>query len=37
MPADGLTKALGPQKHAAFLKQLNIVDISRLLSEINNA
>ena len=37
MPADRLTKALGPQKHAASLKQLNIVDISRLLSEINNA
>ena len=35
MPADGFTKALGPQKHTAFLKQLNIVNISHMLSEIN--
>lgn len=37
MPADGFTQTLGPQKHTPFLKQLNIVDISRLLSEINKA
>jgi hypothetical protein len=32
-----LSLLIGPQKHAVFLKQLNIVDIFRLLSEINNA
>jgi hypothetical protein len=31
MPADGFTKALGPQKHRAFLQQLNLVDIHTLL------
>jgi hypothetical protein len=31
MPADGFTKALGPQKHMAFIKQLNIVDVSTLI------
>jgi Reverse transcriptase (RNA-dependent DNA polymerase) len=29
MPADGLTKALTEQKHVAFLKQLNLIDISK--------
>jgi hypothetical protein len=28
MPADGLTKALLKQKHAIFIKQLYLVDIS---------
>jgi hypothetical protein len=28
MPADGLTKALPKQKHAAFVEQLHLVDIS---------
>jgi hypothetical protein len=37
MPADGFTKALGPQKHMAFIKQLNIVDISSLLSEVSKS
>ena len=31
MPADGFTKPLGPQKHATFLKQLNLVDITAML------
>lgn len=31
MTADGFTKALSHQKHVAFLKQLRLVDISRLL------
>lgn len=31
MPADGLTKNLTAQKQAAFVKQLNLVDISTLL------
>ena len=31
MPADGFTKPFGPQKHSAFLKQLNLVDISSIL------
>jgi hypothetical protein len=31
MPADGFTKALGPQKHIAFIKQLNMVDVSTLI------
>ena len=35
MPADGFTKALGPQKHTAFLKQLNMVDISALLTQLD--
>ena len=33
MPADGLTKALPAQKHATFLRQLNLVDISEKLGE----
>ena len=37
MPADGFTKALGPQKHTAFIKQLNVVDISSLLSEVSKS
>jgi hypothetical protein len=28
MPADGLTKALSKQKHAIFIEQLYLVDIS---------
>ena len=32
MPADGLTKALSAQMHAAFVKQLNLVDISSHLA-----
>lgn len=31
MPADGLTKPLPAQKHAAFVQQLNLVDISNRL------
>ena len=30
MPADGLTKALSRQKHESFLRQLGLVDLSRL-------
>jgi hypothetical protein len=33
MPADGLTKALPAQKHATFLRQLNLVDIAEKLGE----
>lgn len=33
MPADGFTKPLGPQKHSAFLKQLNLVDITSILDQ----
>jgi hypothetical protein len=32
MPADDLTKALPRQKHKAFVRQLQLVDISTLLS-----
>ena len=32
MIADGLTKALPGQKHAEFLKQLNLVDIKHLIT-----
>lgn len=32
MPADGLTKPLPAQKHAAFVQQLNLVNISSRLS-----
>jgi Reverse transcriptase (RNA-dependent DNA polymerase) len=35
MPADGLTKALPAQKHATFLRQMNLVDISKKLGENN--
>jgi len=31
MVADGLTKALPSQKHAEFMKQLNLVDIQYLI------
>lgn len=34
MPADGLTKSLGPQRHQAFIKQLRLIDISDRLAEI---
>jgi hypothetical protein len=37
MPADGLTKALGPQKHEAFCRQLNLVDIKPLLDQIDSS
>ena len=38
MPADGLTKPLPAQKHAAFVEQLNLVDIStRLATEQQQA
>ena len=33
MPADGLTKALPRQKHEAFLRQLNMVDIGPLICQ----
>jgi hypothetical protein len=33
IPADGLTKALPAQKHATFLRQLNLVDIAEKLGE----
>jgi hypothetical protein len=32
MPADGFTKQLLRQKHEEFVRQLNLVDISNLLS-----
>ena len=32
MPADGFTKALSAQKHATFVAQLNLVDISDKLA-----
>ena len=35
MPADGLTKALPTQKHALFVAQLNLVDISSRLTVAN--
>jgi hypothetical protein len=34
MPADGLTKPLSAQKHEAFVKQLNLVDIQKKLNPI---
>jgi antitoxin component of MazEF toxin-antitoxin module len=37
MPADGLTKALPRQRHEIFLRQLGLIDISKLLSTTNNA
>ena len=33
MPADGLTKALSPQKFRIFIQQLGLVDITDLLKE----
>ena len=30
MPADGLTKALSRQKHQNFVRQLGLVDLSKL-------
>jgi hypothetical protein len=35
MPADGMTKILGRQKHAEFLRQLRLVDISLRLERIS--
>jgi hypothetical protein len=37
MPADGLTKALTAQKHATFVRQLNLVDISTKISANGHA
>lgn len=31
MPANGFTKVLLPQKHAEFIKQLNLVDVAKLI------
>ena len=36
IPADGLTKVLGPQKHESFRRQLNMVDIKSLLDQISS-
>jgi hypothetical protein len=36
MPADGLTKPLPREKHEAFIKQLNLVDIQHILNESKN-
>lgn len=33
MPADGMTKALSRQKHAVFIKQLDLVDTGGELNE----
>jgi hypothetical protein len=35
MPADGMTKILGRQKHAEFFRQLRLVDISLRLERIS--
>jgi hypothetical protein len=32
MPADGLTKALSPQKHSTFVQQLGLVNIKHLIT-----
>ena len=37
MPADGLTKALPTQKHARFIAQLNLVDITDRLAVLPRA
>ena len=37
MLADGLTKALAPQKHKTFHRQLNLVDIKTLLDQIDSS
>lgn len=37
MPADGLIKALPAQKHAAFIQQLNLVDISSKFRGVKEA
>jgi hypothetical protein len=34
MVADGLTKALTAQRHAIFIKQLNLVDINYLINQL---
>ena len=34
MPADGMTKILGRQRHAEFLRQLHLIDISARLDQI---
>jgi hypothetical protein len=33
MPTDGLTKALSTQKHATFLRQLNLMNLAEKLGE----
>uniref|UniRef100_A0A093UNR6 Retrovirus-related Pol polyprotein from transposon TNT 1-94 n=2 Tax=Talaromyces marneffei PM1 TaxID=1077442 RepID=A0A093UNR6_TALMA len=35
MPADGLTKPLLSEKHALFIEQLGLIDISRLIPQAN--
>jgi len=35
MVADGFTKLLPPQKHAEFVKQLNLIDISSRIQAIS--
>jgi hypothetical protein len=35
MPANGMTKILGQQKHAEFLRQLRLVNISLCLQQIS--
>jgi hypothetical protein len=37
MPADGFTKALGPQKHATFIKQLNMVDVTAITDKLSSS
>ena len=34
MTADGLTKALPHQKHKAFIKQLNLIEIKDLIDSV---
>ena len=36
MPADGFTKMLPPQKHAYFIRQLGLEDISKQLKADSN-
>jgi hypothetical protein len=35
MVADGLTKALPPQKHANFVKLLGLIDLKDLILEVD--
>ena len=37
MPADGLTKALRPQKLETFRRQLGLIDIKALLDQTNSS
>jgi hypothetical protein len=34
--ADGFTKLLPPQKHTAFVKQLNLIDITEQLNKLSS-